>query len=567
MIKDIDRVIMKRIHGTVPPDEEAPGLRAVGGPGMIAPDLLPGDSLVTPRSGQASLGANRGTVLSNPQAVMSQQLTHTFVSRAFVSLLTVLCLVSITGVTLARGSNYGPGDKRSSFAYSIAQRGSATGYVSQATLGRDAQSNPAYRFFRQTLEFIRENYVHEIDEREVFAQAMSDLALGLLPQCLELVRPLGECEGDPEQCFLETIQAVAQTCHADPNRMVVRALKVVLRNLDPNSALMDQLMLNELKITASGKFGGVGMVVSNKDGEYVVISCLEESPAYKAGIKAGDAVLAIDGEPIHGLPLLEVLSKVRGRVGSRISVTIRPRGMETSRRVDLRRRSIRISPVRYTMLDNGIGYLKIVNFQQGTAAEVLKAMEKMFREVPGGLKGLILDLRDNPGGLFDQATEVAALFLPSDTITVVRGRNLSLNKEYKAERREVFPRPAMVVLINRGSASASEILAGALQGKPGVLVMGQRSFGKASVQGVFPLPNGMGLRLTTGYYFTPDGRDINGKGIDPDVTLDEAGEVDQSVRPRVLDRQGLRQDKEIAKALEHLLPSGLPIQPLFSTMY
>ena len=141
-------------------------------------------------------------------------------------------------------------------------------------------------------------------------------------------------------------------------------------------------MLNELKITASGKFGGVGMVVSNRDGEYVVISCLEESPAYKAGIKAGDSVLAIDGEPIQGLPLPEVLSKVRGRVGSRISVAIKPRGTETIRRVDLRRRSIRIPPVRYTVLENGIGYLRIVNFQQGTAGEVFKAMGKCSARFP-----------------------------------------------------------------------------------------------------------------------------------------------------------------------------------------
>lgn len=496
-----------------------------------------------------------------------RQPNHEFALEAFACFVAVLCLLGVASVRPAPAAAYNLGDKGPRVPYFIAQQGAAGSQQSRASFERNAQSHQASRLFHHAMELIRENYVHEVNDREVLEEAMSDLCLGLLPQCLESVRPLDECGGDAQRCFLETIQTLAKICHSDPGHLVLRALKVILRDLDPNSALMDQPMLNELKITASGKFGGIGMVVSNKDGEYIVVSSLEESPAYKAGIKAGDSVLAIDGESIQGLPLPAVLSRVRGRVGSRISVTIKPRGLETTRRVDLRRRSIRIPPVRYTMLKDGIGYLRIVNFQQGTAGEVLKAMARMFREAPGRLKGLILDLRDNPGGLFDQAIEVAELFLPADIITVVKGRNPSLNKQYKTEGREALPRPPMVVLINRGSASAAEILAGALQGKSGVLVMGEQSFGKASVQAVFPLQNGMGLRLTTGYYFTPDGRDINGKGIEPDILWVEAAEVAPGLRPRGLDRQDLQHDKEIAKALEYLLASRLSIQPAFSTTY
>jgi len=432
---------------------------------------------------------------------------------------------------------------------------------------RGLASDQGLRLFFETVRVIRESFVGNVSAKEVFKQTAAELPFVVPPNCGEDFPSKAECEQDAEQCFVEAVRAVAICCHTDMQGALFRALNLALRKLDHNSALLDVRMLKELKISTSGKFGGIGMVVTRRDGDYVVVSSIEGSPAFNAGIKPGDAVLAIDGEPIHGLPLMEVLSKVRGQGGSRISLSIKPRGTEAVRQVYLRRTMISIPPVRYHVLDQEIGYLRIVNFQNSTTRDVARALTRMFRSVRGRLQGLILDLRANPGGLFDQAIEVADLFVPHDTITVVKGRHEKLNREFRGKGRDTYPRVPTVVLIDRGTASAAEILAGALKGKPDVVIMGERSFGKASVQGIFPLSNGMGLRLTTAHYYTPDGGDIEGKGIEPDVPAEDAELPAEKVDTELLDKAEIGRDRAVTKAF-NLIVSGMAHGPTgFSTLF
>ncbi|MFC1834274.1 S41 family peptidase [Thermodesulfobacteriota bacterium] len=426
----------------------------------------------------------------------------------------------------------------------------------------------ALGLYEEALALVRKKYVRDISTRARLEIAFRKLSLALLPQCFEGVPPMEECAQPAEECFLNGLVAVSRKCDLEVEQVIAMALKIWLRDLDARCALMGKQMLEELKVSTSGKFGGIGIVVASRAGDYVVVSSIQGSPGQKAGVQAGDVVLAIDGQSIRGLPLIEVLTKVRGPVESKISLSIKERGSGITRRVDLRRRLIRIPPIRYTVLDGGIGYLRIVNFQRTTALQAKKALQIMFGSVPGGLSGLILDLRDNPGGLFDQAIKVADLLVESAPITKLRGRDKKVNQDFSAGRKGTFPQVPMVVLINRGSASAAEVLAGALQGRPGVLVVGERSFGKASVQGIYPLKNGMALRLTTAHYLTADGRDIDGKGIKPDVVvkgLDESRSETGAGRFR--HKEDLQADRGIAMAIEKL--ANLRPQRLspFTTLY
>ncbi|MCA1961167.1 MAG: S41 family peptidase [Desulfomonile sp.] len=420
--------------------------------------------------------------------------------------------------------------------------------------------------FLEAVRLIRDHYVEARNEEELYGVAGRRLMFALPPHCTEDLPRWVDCTADPATCLLGTIERIAAKCNIDRRALVVSALKLVLKELDPNCALLDARMLKELDVSTSGRFGGIGMAVAQRDGDYVVISCFEGSPAFDAGIKAGDMVLAIDGEPIHDLPLIEVLGKVRGRAGSPIRLTLRLRGSDDTRQITLKRQSIRISPVRHLMLPGGIGYLRIVNFQNSTAPEVARALRQLTGSSRGKLNGLVLDLRDNPGGLFDQGIQVADMFVPSGPMTFLRGRNASLNREFMATGRAPFAHIPVAVLVNRGTASAAEILAAAIRARPDMVVIGEPSFGKASVQGVYQMRNDMALRLTTAHYYTPDGRDIDGRGIEPDVRLEDANPQEKGTRPRGLDLESLRDDEAIAKALEMLQGEqgvGTPFPTLF----
>ncbi|MDQ7785740.1 MAG: S41 family peptidase [Desulfomonilaceae bacterium] len=422
------------------------------------------------------------------------------------------------------------------------------------------------KLFEKVMSLIDSEYPEPVSEKDLLEHAMLRLTLTILPQCMEGVPSLEECSRPFRRCFLNAVGAVASNCGLDRDRLLMYTLRMLLRDLDPNSALLDSTLIKELKISTSGKFGGVGMVVSPKDGDYVVVSPFDGSPAFKAGIKSGDTIMEIDGKPLHGMPLVEVLQLVRGPAGSGMSLTIRDEKTGRVGRLKLRRLVISVPPVRRTMLSDDIGYLRIVNFQHDTAAHVKKALEKMFDFEEGGVKGLILDLRDNPGGLFGEAIAVADLFVPSGVITSVRGRTRESYTEFKARGAGTYPEVPMVVLINRGAASASEILAAALQSRPNVLVMGEKSFGKASVQAVFPLGNGMALRLTTAHYYTPDGKDIHGKGLEPDI---ETASPQGITRARMgdSDLRTVADDPEVAKAVTYLKRDDHLRESLFPSLY
>jgi carboxyl-terminal processing protease len=419
-------------------------------------------------------------------------------------------------------------------------------------------STTGSQLFDYAIHLLRRNYVNEIPDTLLFDFPLKRMTMTLLPHCVEDIPNIAECSEERERCFGQSIRSIAARCNIRQELLFEIALKLILRQLDPNTGLLDESMLKEIKISTSGRFGGVGLVVASREGNYVVVSPFEGSPAHKAGITPGEIVLEIDGQSVQGLPLSEVLAKVRGPAGSIIAFTLKDPKSDKIRHIRLRRKEIVVPPVRYGMPAEGIGYLRLVNFQESTYADTLQALKLMIAQNGRPLKGLVLDLRDNPGGLFDQAIQVAELFVSSGVITSLRGHNQQFNREFRSNSRSMVPRVPIVVLINNGTASASEILAGALKGKPGVVLMGKRTFGKASVQAVFPLGKGSALRLTTAHYYTADGEDIEGKGLDPGVKLEtpEDNRQEGTVDPLAAER--LDTDYSLMRAIEYIRSSQLP---------
>ncbi len=419
-------------------------------------------------------------------------------------------------------------------------------------------SSTGFQIFDYAIHLLRRNYVSEIPDSLLFDFPLKRMTMTLLPYCVEDSPNITECSEEREKCFGQSIRSIAARCNIRQELLFENALKLILKQLDPNTGLLDEAMLKEIKISTSGKFGGVGLVVASREGHYVVVSPFEGSPAHKAGIKPGEIVLEIDSQSLQGLPLSEVLAKVRGPAGSIIAFTLKEPTSGRIRHVRLRRKEIVVPPVRYGVPADGIGYLRLVNFQESTYADTQQALRLMMAQNRGSLKGLVLDLRDNPGGLFDQAIQVAELFISSGVITSLRGHNQQFNREFRSNSRSPIPRVPIVVLINNGSASASEILAGALKGKPGVVLMGNRTFGKASVQAVFPLSKGSALRLTTAHYYTADGEDIEGKGLEPDVKLEfpDDNRMEGTIDPLAAER--LETDYSLTRAIEHIRSSQLP---------
>jgi carboxyl-terminal processing protease len=490
------------------------------------------------------------------------------VRTRFAIVVTTIILTAILGYGGLCAAGNGPGRGAApAVTGAWPQESALLAARSNRTAREQANRDVETPLFKAVVQLVRDQYVHEINAETIFENPVHKLLLTLPPLCLENLPNVMQCSAEADECLLEAVKAVAVHCHLSSEFVFRTVLNFILKDLDPNSCLLDQDMLKELAISTSGKFGGVGMMVAPRNGDYVVISPFEGSPARKAGIRPGDIMLEIDGRPIHDLPLMEVLRQVRGPVGSVMSVTVKSGQSGVIRHVNLRRKTIIIPPVRYTVLGDEIGYVRIVNFQASTSAELEKALERIKARCKGSLQGLILDLRDNPGGLLDQAIHAARLFVSSGTITSLRGRNQKLNREFIAERSAVMTGVPVIVLINRGSASASEILAGALQGQPHILILGERSFGKASVQAVYPLGGGTALRLTTAHYYTAQGRDIEGKGLEPDVTMDEPSEHLETEKIDALNPQQLLEDPWIQRSLEYVRAGGASPGGPFPSLY
>ena len=329
---------------------------------------------------------------------------------------------------------------------------------------------------------------------------------------LEDIRSLSEVFGKIKQHYVEDVE---------DKELLENAIRGLLSGLDPHSAYLDKDAFTELREGTTGEFGGLGIVVGMKDGFVNVISPIDDTPAERAGVKAGDLIIRLDDKNVKGMTLEDAVSIMRGKPKTDILLTIVREGADKPLKIKITRAIIKIQSVRSKTLEKGFGYIRISAFQERTGADLRKAIYKLKKANNKKLKGLVLDLRNNPGGLLSAAVEVSDAFLEGGIVVSIKGRSESNTTIYRAKGMDLINEAPIVVLINGGSASASEIVAGALQDHKRAIIMGTLSFGKASVQTVVPLGNGSALKLTTARYYTPAGTSIQAKGITPDIVLDD----------------------------------------------
>jgi carboxyl-terminal processing protease len=306
----------------------------------------------------------------------------------------------------------------------------------------------------------------------------------------------------------------------DDDKLIEASINGMLMALDPHSSYLDPKQFRDMQVQTQGEFGGLGLEVTMENGLIKVVSPIEDTPAARAGLQSGDLVIALDKEQIQGLTLQEAVEKMRGPVHAPITLTIVRKGVDDPFEVKMIRDVIRIKPVKYDTEDD-VGYIHITSFNEQATVDLEKAVEDLKKEIGPKLKGYIIDLRNDPGGLLDQAISVSDAFLDEGAIVITKGRNLEETQRANARPGDITDGKKLVVLINGGSASASEIVAGALQDHHRATVVGTRSFGKGSVQTIIPLGSNGALRLTTARYYTPSGRSIQAKGIEPDVLVEE----------------------------------------------
>lgn len=377
--------------------------------------------------------------------------------------------------------------------------------------------SPDYRelkMFRQVMEIVRKNYVKDVADKELIQGAITGM----------------------------------------------------LQSLDPHSSFLTEEMFKELQVETKGEFGGLGIEITLDGGVLTVVSPIEDTPAFKAGIKPGDKIIKINGESTKSITLHNAVQQMRGPKGTKVTITIMREGWTKFKDFTLTRDIIHVHSVKKETLEPGYAYIKLVNFQETTDSDLIQAIKDLGDDEK--IKGLVLDLRNNPGGLLDQAVKVTNLFIPKGLIVYTDGRVKDQRMEFRASQSGRNYKFKVAVLINEGSASASEIVAGALQDHDRAVILGTKSFGKASVQTIIPLDNGSGLRLTTAYYYTPKGRHIQKTGIQPDLDMkqevqkQEEDELEAESKPdkkkdkksRFLkeNKAELEKDVVVKKALEWL---------------
>ena len=302
-------------------------------------------------------------------------------------------------------------------------------------------------------------------------------------------------------------------------KLLENAIRGMLRGLDPHSAYLDKEAYKELQEGASGKFGGLGIEVGYENGFVKVISPIDDTPAQRAGVKAGDLIIKLDGKSVKGISLMEAVKMMRGKPGSEIVLTILREGEEKPFNLPVVRDVITVKNIKSETIEPGLMYIRISNFQIHTVDNMRKSLKKLKNENTDNLKGLVLDLRNNPGGLLNAAVGVSDLFLNNGLIVYTEGRIKDSKLKFTAKPTEVFKNIPIIVLVNGGSASASEIVAGALQDHKRAIIMGERTFGKGSVQTILPMSDETALKLTTARYYTPSGRSIQASGIEPDMIV------------------------------------------------
>ncbi len=308
----------------------------------------------------------------------------------------------------------------------------------------------------------------------------------------------------------------------EDKKLLEDAITGMLAGLDPHSSYLDPQGYREVRIGTEGQFGGLGIEVTMENGFVKVVSPIEDTPAAKAGLKPGDVIVRLDEKAVKGMTLSEAVKLMRGKPGTSITLTVVREGEPRPLKVMVTRAVIKIQSVKSRLLEPGYAYLRITQFQSNTDANVKDALKKLERDTKGKLKGVVLDLRNNPGGVLNSAVGVSDLFLEKGIIVYTEGRVADSKLKFSASPPDVLEGAPMVVLVNAGSASASEIVAGALQDNGRAVVMGTKTFGKGSVQTIMPMSNGAALKLTTARYFTPNGRSIQATGIEPDILAEQA---------------------------------------------
>jgi len=303
--------------------------------------------------------------------------------------------------------------------------------------------------------------------------------------------------------------------------LLENAIRGMLSGLDPHSAYLDQEQFKELQVGTSGEFGGLGIEVGMEDGFVKVIAPIDDTPAQRAGIQAGDLIIRLDDTPVKGLTLNEAVKIMRGKPGTVLKLTVVREGVEQPLKIDIKRDVIKVKSVKQRALEPGFGYVRISQFQSKTAENMVDAIDTLKKDAGGSLKGLVLDLRNNPGGVLNGAVAVSDAFLKKGLIVYTEGRVNDSKLRFNATPDDVLDGAPMVVLVNQGSASASEIVSGALQDHKRAIIVGSRTFGKGSVQTILPLSNGTAVKLTTARYYTPSGRSIQAEGIQPDIKLEQ----------------------------------------------
>jgi carboxyl-terminal processing protease len=305
----------------------------------------------------------------------------------------------------------------------------------------------------------------------------------------------------------------------DDKTLIENAVRGMLTGLDPHSSYMDVAQYQELQASTNGEFGGLGIEVGTQDGFVKVIAPIDDTPAAKAGLQAGDLILRLDGRPVKGMALNDAVKIMRGDPGTNIVLTVLREGQDEPFNVTLTRAVVQVKSVKTRLLDDGLGYVRLSQFQSRTGEDLVAAVEALKAEGGGSLKGLVLDLRNNPGGVLNAAVKVSDAFLREGRIVYTDGRREKLQTNWFATPDDILDDAPIVVLVNAGSASASEIVAGALQDHHRAIIMGAQTFGKGSVQTIMPLKEGGAVKITTSRYYTPGGRSIQAEGIKPDVTL------------------------------------------------
>ncbi|MDP6787091.1 MAG: S41 family peptidase [Rhodospirillales bacterium] len=334
--------------------------------------------------------------------------------------------------------------------------------------------------------------------------------------------------------------------------LIESAITGMLVSLDPHSSYLNAKSFREMQVQTRGEFGGLGIEVTMENGLVKVVSPIDDTPAFRAGIEPGDLITHLNGEPVLGLALSEAVEKMRGPVGSDLKITIRRQGRDPFD-VSITRAVIKITSVR-SRLEGDIGYLRITSFNERTDTGVTKAMDAFDKELGEKLRGIVLDLRNNPGGLLDQAISVSDAFLDKGEIVSTRARRNEDTQRYNARPGDLAKGLPIVVLTNGGSASASEIVAGALQDHRRAIILGTKSFGKGSVQTIIPLPGHGAMRLTTARYYTPSGRSIQSVGIEPDIEVKQA-------RIEAIEPASRRRESDLRGALPNDVDKDSPEKP------